>query len=529
MGGRLKTGEDAGTKAKRVFQLNKMEEAFINIISKKPQELTSNEQVIFIGVLREYFSKILYILITTEPAQWKETLDKYGSDKPAVKDALQRWGNPLIDLCGKYIVKIARSDTLFILRPKSYEEFMQPGISGKSTFEECFEFIVRDIEKEEKKKKQKARLPLFEGQKFINAPHSEITNSLALPNEVEAKTETNQDMIMRGNIIVFTEKVNEQKAKLGVNTDKLLSMIEALFISKNSKKGKIADPYIVKFSVLKYGLACGVPLLPKETNTPEEAQREANRVINATREYKKQLKEALSSASNSNVTLFDFVKSERKQREGFANIKLIGSFSIVGDVASVAIDPVYGEYLLHRPLTRLPRPIFKIDARHANAYRIAKKITEHFFMDSNQHKGIAEYISVSSLLNCVDLPSIEDVRTRRSGWGERILEPFLTCLDYLTKEIGLLENWEFCHAKDNPLSDEEASYIDSFESFSSLLLKFTIKDVSDFINSDDEIKRRNERIARITKARQRKESRRREAAIRVEMKKIEATEPPQTA
>ena len=140
-------------------------------------------------------------------------------------------------------------------------------------------------------------------------------------------------------------------------------------------------------------------------------------------------------------------------------MKIISRKSIKNGNIQAEISPSFAEYLLkHIAMTNYPQALIGIDGRHTNAYYLGLKIAEHWHIYRNQEKGTSEILSIRTLLECADFPSIEKVREQRTSWQQKILEPFFQALDYL-KDKDFLNDWNLVKAKSEELTPKERNAI----------------------------------------------------------------------
>lgn len=148
-----------------------------------------------------------------------------------------------------------------------------------------------------------------------------------------------------------------------------------------------------------------------------------------------------------------------------------------GEVALIFTQPLW-HYFQSAALMPINKNIFKINGQYnPNSYFFANKILAHHNM--NLTKPNANRISVSTLLNAPSIPSYEEVMAGNRNITARIITPFERDLDALTlPEHGILESWEYCNAKGEPLTDEQLD-LESYNVFSQLLINFKLKDYPD--------------------------------------------------
>ncbi len=147
-----------------------------------------------------------------------------------------------------------------------------------------------------------------------------------------------------------------------------------------------------------------------------------------------------------------------------------------GEVALIFTQPLW-HYFQSAALMPINKNIFKIKQYNPNSYFFANKLLSHHNM--NITKPNANRISVSTLLNAPSIPSYEEVAKSDRHFDKRIISPFERDLDALTlPEYGILESWEYCNAKGEPLTDEQVD-LKNYAVFSQLLINFELKDYPD--------------------------------------------------
>lgn len=148
-----------------------------------------------------------------------------------------------------------------------------------------------------------------------------------------------------------------------------------------------------------------------------------------------------------------------------------------GEVALIFTQPLW-HYFQSAALMPINKNIFRINGQYnPNSYFFANKLLSHHNM--NITKPNANRISVSTLLNAPSIPSYEEVAKSDRHFDKRIISPFERDLDALTlPEYGILESWEYCNAKGEPLTDEQVD-LKNYDVFSQLLINFKLKDYPD--------------------------------------------------
>ncbi len=138
-------------------------------------------------------------------------------------------------------------------------------------------------------------------------------------------------------------------------------------------------------------------------------------------------------------------------------------------------------------ITQYPIKLFKLDNRNSNAYFLGRKLSYHSSLYNNQKKGTADIIKVKTLLKVCDLISYNQLKKTSGAVTQKIIDPFEKALDSLKE--GVLDQWEYCNAKKQPLNDEQLKTL-SYDAFIERYIKFTLKDKPK-TKEADEIKKRN--------------------------------------
>lgn len=314
-------------------------------------------------------------------------------------------------------------------------------------------------------------------QSFLPMLHGKATDAMARMTSRDAQLNpiTGTATIESGEVKLAIQRFNDLQGTLGINTHKLLSVGISSFTAVNNVGGGKAIEHKVSIAFKDYAIRCGYDLIERETSTPEEAEAEKKRLANAEKDAKKRIKKDLEMLHATELTWTETVKGKSGD---YINIPIIGTRGIKGGYIHMVFDPAIADYLIKLPVTQYPVALLGVDARNSNAYSIGLKMAEYYNMDSNLVRNKADRLAVSTLLACTSLPTIETVKEKRQGWERLIKEPFENALDELTR-CGLLEDWQYTHAKAVPLTDEEAAGITDYYTFSKLYVQFTLKDAPD--------------------------------------------------
>ena len=136
---------------------------------------------------------------------------------------------------------------------------------------------------------------------------------------------------------------------------------------------------------------------------------------------------------------------------------------IAGGVCSVVHGNVYfvfsAEFMgaaLSRDSGRMaldPALLRTDEKNNPYAVTIGFKLLSHSYQNIGKPNECT--LSVERLLDFVNgIPTYEEVKEKDRAYTRRIVEPLERDLNHL-QEIGVLEWWEYCHAKGEPLTDEE--------------------------------------------------------------------------
>jgi len=214
-------------------------------------------------------------------------------------------------------------------------------------------------------------------------------------------------------------KFDEYRAKLSVSTDQLLNVAIANFSNNNhigEGNNRILKTTEVRISLKDYARARGIDIDSHPTSTPEEKKREAERVKKALKRARKSAEEDLEALATTPLSWEEKVKGKR---ENFIDVYPVEAKAIIDGYIYIKFTPSYSSYLLKLPMNQFPKALLLLDSRQSNAYMIGKKLTSHYFMDSNQLHNRADILRVKILLKETNLPSIDKVRANRNSWVNR--------------------------------------------------------------------------------------------------------------
>ena len=304
--------------------------------------------------------------------------------------------------------------------------------------------------------------------------HSVITDTLAkLSNKNIIVSEFTDKAYIQNNVEGYKAEIlnySGLKAKLSINTHKLLIVAIAAFTQLNSNDKRLINTEI-KIPFYEYARCLDYEIDERPTDTPEAAKKERNRAKEAIKTARKRISQDLTLLFSMQLSWKEKVKGKE---EDFKDIRIIYSKGIKDGYIIMGFSPTFAEYLNMLPLTYVPKGLLAIDARKPNAYSIGLKMAEHFSIDNNQIAQTANRLKVSTLLAVTQLPTYEDLQNEgeERHWEARIKEPFETALDELTGKV--IADWGYTKAKGKPLTDEEAENITDFSAFSDLLIQFEL-------------------------------------------------------
>lgn len=335
-------------------------------------------------------------------------------------------------------------------------------------------------------------------------PYSKPTDALAFMSQKQATIDaiSGDATIDRFSVQLRIAKFKDLKASLGISTDKLLSTALAVFAQTNdfSKGTTTASNRRVVIPLKEYANLLGYDITEHETSTPAEAEAEKRRVKHTLDNARKKIKKDLDILYNLSFEWEEVIKGKV---ESFSSVRLLSAKEYRNGNIAITFTPEIADHLVGRGLiTQYNTGMLRLDERKPNAYYIMRKLEEHYNMDANQRANRHNIIGIDTLLAVTDLPSYEEVESKDRGhWERRIKEPLEESLDYLTSE-HLLKNWEYTHSKGVPLTEEEASNITDYTTFTKMYLHFTPADKID--HSERQQKRQAERDAKRKKRKARK-------------------------
>ena len=236
------------------------------------------------------------------------------------------------------------------------------------------------------------------------------------------------------------------------STLKTMHFLSLLFSAQNSQKGDNITP-VIETSVREYMAATGRPIT---TNTIKETSKTLKKDLELLNEVK--IKYNDKKYSLSLVRPFPGVHLNRGK-------------------IRVTLDNDFAWYLAKTTgfLMNYPAALLKLKENNSNLYPLGYKLALNRSNDANIRRGKANILSIPVCLEfCPGIPSIEKVRKEGKGGSpaKRIIEPFEKALDSLQQQ-GVLERWEYCLPKGQPLKQ---AAITDYNYFASLYILYEIKD-----------------------------------------------------
>lgn len=265
---------------------------------------------------------------------------------------------------------------------------------------------------------------------------------------------TGSALIEKGALKVFIDGYSELKG-LRISTIKLLDMCYIELTQSNHYRHKSgARNTSVNIPLERYMELCGIPL----TKSSKDKTR---------RKVKEDLDTLYAISLN-------WTEPSGKNTKDFKDMRICHEKGITRGVIQIDFTPKMANYLTGAYLTQFSTALFALDERNKNAYPLGRKILLHHGIDSNQKKGTANILSVSSLLQtCPDIPSYEQVMSENRTVAQRIKEPLEKALD----AIPFL-TWEYSNSKGVPLTPEQLDATD-WQSYTSLYVHFEVKGAPD--------------------------------------------------
>ena len=263
------------------------------------------------------------------------------------------------------------------------------------------------------------------------------------------------------------------------STQKTMHFIGLLFTAHNSAKRPDTVFPVVETSVREYMAATGRKM-----------------TVNNVKEAAKILKRDLDTLAKISIKYND-------KKYSLSRVNPFAETHIERGKIKVVLAPTFAEFLVQTTgfLMNYPAALLKLKENNSNIYPLGYKLALNRSNDANIRKGKANILSVPVCLeSCPGIPSIEKVRKDGRSPANRIIEPFEKALDSLQQQ-GILERWEYCLAKGEPLGQPAVT---DYNYFTSLYILYEIKDfpieeeLPRIQTTAEKRKKRRERIERFT-------------------------------
>ena len=182
-----------------------------------------------------------------------------------------------------------------------------------------------------------------------------------------------------------------------------------------------------------------------------------------------ELEEDLKTLFNAYISL---TTKKRGPRKGFCNIHIASAIGIERGIIYCKLDDTFLSVMGVNKVMPINIKLLAIDDRYnKSAFCFLLKLFEHKNM--NFRKSNANTISVESLLNVTqEIPTYDKVTASGRHYKQQIIDPFERNMEVLEK-LGLIKEWEYCHANGEPLTDDELRNW-NYDIFSKLLIKYEL-------------------------------------------------------
>lgn len=252
------------------------------------------------------------------------------------------------------------------------------------------------------------------------------------------------------NMPVKQEAGNAMLPLFSTSTWKTMHFISLLFTAHNSKKGAGHITPVVETTVREFMDATGRKIT-------------ANSVKDTTKVLKKDLE-----------TLNEMKLKYTDKKYSLDLVRPFPRVHLQRGKIRVTLEQDFANFLVKTTgfLMNYPAALLKLKENNSSLFPLGYKMALNRSNDTNIRKGKANILSVAICLeSCPGIPRIEDVKKHRGSPVQKIIEPFEKVLDELQKQ-GLLERWEYCLPKGEPLKEAD---VKKYEYFISLYILYEIK------------------------------------------------------
>lgn len=168
---------------------------------------------------------------------------------------------------------------------------------------------------------------------------------------------------------------------------------------------------------------------------------------------------------------------ETRKMHTYGKMRIITKYEYGNNVFTVVINSEIAPHL-RRYGMQYPISLQRIDGRNRNAYPLGLKLANHYSIVNNRKKGSHNCLKVTTLLrNLPGIPTEKEVAAYRGSYMQKIVKPFEDALD------AAIDNWEYCNAKREPLSEAQLHQDGSgetlapdYDTFKELYITFSFKD-----------------------------------------------------
>lgn len=235
------------------------------------------------------------------------------------------------------------------------------------------------------------------------------------------------------------------------STAKTIHFVCLLFTAQNSAKQQENIFPVVDTSVKEYMLATGRKMT-------------ANNVKDTAKILKRDLE-----------TMADISLRSNDKKYSLSRVNPFAETHINRGKIRVVLAPTFAEFLVKTTgfLMNYPAALLKLKENNSNLYPLGYKLALNRSNDANIRRGKANILSVAVCLECCPgIPTVEKVRKDGRSPSNRIIEPFERTMDALQQQ-GVLERWEYCLPKGEPLGQPD---VNDYNYFISLYVLYEIKD-----------------------------------------------------
>lgn len=289
-----------------------------------------------------------------------------------------------------------------------------------------------------------------------------------------------------GVTVIFNEIAKTTDYRVGTN--KLFDYSTAL-LTRQLTKGVDLQNLEVEFSLEDYASLQGIKVRAELTPDMTEAEidKERKRAKEAMKGVRQDVARGLDALYNISLS---WSEKQKGKEINFYDQRIITGKGIRNSRARISFDPKMANYLAMAYVAQYPVSLLTISDRYPSAYSMGRKFAVHASMYANVVNERDTILSVETLLEAGgrDASRVTNRRHR-----QQIVDPFERDLDMLVA-CGVLSSWEYCQAKGEPLTDEQAENHKTFSVFKNLYVKF------DLVNNPMKTPEQLERIAEHKKA-----------------------------